>query len=498
MNTVFRVDASISAGSGHVMRCLTLADELRSKGIKSEFICKEHPGHLIDYINQRGYGTHLLPVKLDLPGVSMSNNACLGGSVQSDAQETCSIIEGRIIDWLIVDHYAIDKEWESIVKPKVLQILIIDDLSDREHLCDLLLDKTFMRSAEDYKALTSADCSFLMGTGYALLRPQFKALRTQSLIRRKSKCTNNILLFLGGSDAANISLDILEALNHSEFSKHAKVTLVLGSQSTLKDCIQETVSRLSFAVEVLIDVDNMAQLMCNADLAIGAAGSSTWERACLALPTVQLCIAENQKKISDVLKKHKAAVTIHSPLQLVEGLDLIYRNHRKLSLLSASLVDGEGANRVVNAMFNNIESMRELRPVAAQDCDFLLELQKQTGVRRYSRNPQVPSSKEHRIWFDELFNSALDVCYVISESGHSCGMIRLQFDKGEAQVSVIVQPESTGRGLATFAVKKLTEIAIGEVLVAWVHRENTASYKLFSNCGFSLSEKQGEFLRMIQ
>ena len=194
MKVVIRTDASIQIGTGHVMRCLTLAEGLKYKNVRVEFICREHKGNMISYIKSRGFEVHIIPLlKKDtgIPSLSKAKVKILDhadwlGSTQEQDAHICHQILGKLIpDWLIVDHYSLDQVWEMKLQGSFQKLMVIDDLADRSHACDLILDQTYNRKLDDYKSLVTSKCQVLVGSKYALLRPEFSEWREFSLRRRE-------------------------------------------------------------------------------------------------------------------------------------------------------------------------------------------------------------------------------------------------------------------------------------------------------------------------
>ncbi|MCB1756103.1 MAG: UDP-2,4-diacetamido-2,4,6-trideoxy-beta-L-altropyranose hydrolase, partial [Gammaproteobacteria bacterium] len=349
MKIVFRVDASLQAGHGHVMRCLTLAAGLREQGAECTFICRAHTGHLAELIGHRGFRVHLLPLPKSTSLDTATYADWIGDSWQNDAAQTVSLLENQVIDWLVVDHYGLDARWDSALAKHAERILVIDDLANRPHACQLLLHQTFGRTPADYRGLVKEDCHLLCGSEFALLHRDFKALRASSLVRRQANPFENLLIFMGGSDPDNFSLQILQQLETIPRFHSDKILLILGGGSVWKDTIEDYLDNSALNVELRCNVDNMAQLISEADCAIGASGGSTWERACLGLPMIQLRIAPNQTTIARQLNDNGSIVGIDTPEQLADALDNASKARRKLSLLSASLTDGAGADRVIDA-----------------------------------------------------------------------------------------------------------------------------------------------------
>ena len=292
MNVVFRVDSSTQIGVGHLMRCLTLADELQKKNHKITFICRELQGSMVNLIN------HKL-IRLLVNDDFQSNDLyldLLGATQEQDAEQVIRVIPENT-NLLIVDNYALDEFWHNKLRPYTDKIMVIDDLADKQFDCDILLNQNLGSQLKDYRGKVLNDCEFLLGCDYTLLRPEFKKLRTRALEKRKyTKKIENILVSMGGSDVNNITYDVLKQLN-SKFN----VVVVLGALSPHNEMIKDYA--IDKNIEVIVSANNMAELMLNADLAIGASGSTNWERLCLGLPSLIFTVAKNQIKLSKNLDK---------------------------------------------------------------------------------------------------------------------------------------------------------------------------------------------------
>ncbi|WP_412852675.1 UDP-2,4-diacetamido-2,4,6-trideoxy-beta-L-altropyranose hydrolase [Ectothiorhodospira shaposhnikovii] len=358
MQIVFRTDASIQIGTGHVMRCLTLADALAQLGYHCEFICRAHFWHLGELIQSKGYTLHLLSLT-DLSATAVQElnwNAhapWLGTTWQQDADLTLALLKQQKVDWLVVDHYALDQHWERRIYSGFDRLMVIDDLADRPHACDLLLDQTFGRNEADYRPLVPAHCQLLCGSQYALLRPEFAALRPYSLQRRAQPVLRELLITMGGVDKDNATGQVLQALRTCALSPDCRITVVLGATAPWLDEVRKQAQDMPWSTRVLVGVSDMAQLMADSDLAIGAAGATSWERCCLGLPTIMLVLAENQRKIAQELQQAGAAALVTSVpnvvYQLAEMLGGLASSPQKLhdmSKSSAGIVDGTGTHSV--------------------------------------------------------------------------------------------------------------------------------------------------------
>lgn len=358
MKVAFRADASLQIGSGHIMRCLTLASKISEKGGHCLFICRPHEGNLISYIISKGFHVCALSENIPLEGEDKTGHlAWLGCDWQKDAEETKQILLNFEPDWLVVDHYALDFQWESIQRLANCKIMVLDDLVDRRHCCDILLDQTLGRRQHEYHGLVPTDTNILSGTKYALLRPEFYKMREQSLIRRSGiKKMSKVLITMGGVDQSNATRLVLDALNQMDETNAIKVTVVLGGLSSNLDSIQDFKQYSKFEISILSNVSNMAELMAEHDLAIGAAGSTSWERCCVGLPTAIVILADNQAHGARMLVSEGAASVIggvdeiqHKTSQIIKQLS--EPNFlRQMSDISSTLVDGRGVDRVCSIM----------------------------------------------------------------------------------------------------------------------------------------------------
>lgn len=363
MHIVFRTDASLQIGTGHVMRCLTLAQALRERGAQCGFICRAHPGNLIDLIRQRGFLVHELRCDAAWAGqeiISM-HSSWLGADWLADAQESKVVAGETAIDWLIVDHYSLDNRWEHAMRMHCRHIMVIDDLADRQHDCDLLLDQNLGRKVEDYSGLIKGNAKTLIGPQYALLRPEFAELRLQSLLRRQKKPQlRRLLITMGGVDKDNATGLLMDVLKACTLPSDFRITLVMGVHAPWLKQVQLKAAEMSCQVEVLVGASNMAQLMADSDLAIGGAGGTAWERCSLGLPSIVIVLAQNQLFSAFALQNVGAAVVVESHQQISSILNTIQTSEigndtlTKISQAAALVTDGQGCARVVNNMMAGI------------------------------------------------------------------------------------------------------------------------------------------------
>jgi UDP-2,4-diacetamido-2,4,6-trideoxy-beta-L-altropyranose hydrolase len=359
MHVVFRTDASLVMGQGHVMRCLTLANALRAQGIRSTFVCRQHSGNMCDFIESSGFAVRRLPMgsTFAASGSTLPHDAWLGATWAEDAMQTSAVIaiDSVLPTWLIVDHYALDTRWENALRPAAQRIMAIDDIADRAHTADLLLDQNFYPDmAQRYAQLLNLNCIQLLGPKYSLLRDEFIEFRQHP--RPRDGSVKRGMVFFGGSDTTNETgkaLDAVALLNRPDI----EFDIVIGAANPHKDELTDQCAKLTH-VNLHCQVSNMAQLMHNADLALGAGGTATWERCVLGLPALVLSVADNQIAIAEGVDQLKAqrylgAASTVSPRILADAMTQAIEDPRMLEEMSnkaLALVDTHGTQRVAAAL----------------------------------------------------------------------------------------------------------------------------------------------------
>jgi UDP-2,4-diacetamido-2,4,6-trideoxy-beta-L-altropyranose hydrolase len=353
----FRVDASLLIGTGHVMRCLSLAEQLREEGNEVGFICRELQGNLINYIKSKGYVVHILLNLTETQSLQSAYRSSyeewLGVPWLTDAEQTIAQLkqQKKQIDWLIIDHYALDGDYEKTIQPFVRKILVIDDLANRKHACSILLDHNYFDPLTSrYEDLVDSQCQLILGPNYALLRKEFQI--KQPAARVRDGRIRNVLVSFGGVDLTGETMKTLQAI--WPFAQQGlNVNVLLGKMNPHSKEIMEfcrTMPRCS----AYGHVENMRALMEKADLAIGAGGTSTWERCSLGLPSLVITTAENQEGITDHISRTGAIgylgrsneVTSWMIHERVKQMMTHPEQCREMSVHAAQLVDGLGVQRI--------------------------------------------------------------------------------------------------------------------------------------------------------
>lgn len=344
------------------MRCATLADELRANGATVTFICRDLPGNYIDWLLSKKHDV----IRLASPVVSNGEGGdyphhlhWLGVSLEQEIAEVNGVLsQYPVFDCIIVDHYALESQWERQISRFARKMMVVDDLADRQHECDILLDQNYYRDMQSrYDDLVPASSMKLLGPGYALLRPEF--IRARNHFRLRDGTVRRILVFLGGADPANETSKVIHALRMLKRTD-LKVDVVVGASNPHRSGIQAMCEE-DENYQYHCQIDNIAELMLAADLAIGAGGSTLWERGYLALPSLIIILAKNQEIAARDLENIGAlkiigesgkisSHQIHEALnECIDEKDILL----SMSEISNSLV-GHGAKRIQETIFTTL------------------------------------------------------------------------------------------------------------------------------------------------
>jgi len=339
MRVVFRVDASPEIGGGHVMRCLTLAQCFRDNGWNCAFVGAE--------------ATYDSVAALPSSGVQF---IAVEGKQASDPQSLIAAISGGC-DLVVLDHYGLDQAYETACRDWAAKILVIDDLAARPHDCDFLLDQSPGGEDEDYLQYVPPGCKLLIGSKFALLRKQFSNARDKAIERRKDTSCNRLVIAAGLTDPTNVTEAALDAAK--EVGNFEAVDVILGGAAPGLQAVREKISQMQGLVRLHVDVADIASLLAQADLSIGAAGVSCLERCCLGLPGIAVVTAENQRRNAQALVRSKASIVVEDDVResLSRTLAIELRRlmsspeeRNRISKAAAELADGQGAHRVFEAI----------------------------------------------------------------------------------------------------------------------------------------------------
>lgn len=488
----FRVDASPQIGTGHFMRCLTLADALKPRGAILRFVIRHLPDHLRVMLAARGHELALLnSARNDTAQDELAHAHWLGASQAQDAEESIQALSDGAWDWLVVDHYALDACWESALRQTAKNILVIDDIADRQHDCDVLLDQNFYADMETrYLGKVPERCQLLLGPRYALLRDEFRQLHKQ--VKPRNESVKRVLVFFGGADADNYTGRAIEAL--SEISaRDIHIDVVIGAQHPCREQIAKICMQQGMVCHV--QTDKIAGLMAAADLAIGAGGIATWERCCLGLPTLAICTADNQRKqIADAASEcllyapePKGELRLVIERHLCALMENSYLRHA-ISRNGMRVVDGYGTLRIIgNLGCSDIE----IRTAKQDDSERLFEWRNHPTIRAASRNPNVIEWKNHKNWFASVLTAPDRLLLIGQHEGAPIGVVRFDICNDEAEVSIYLVPDikqpGQGRNLLQSAERWLsTNRSEVSKINAHVLGGNKRSQRLFLDAGYQV------------
>jgi len=504
MNVVFRVDGSPLIGTGHVMRCLTLARALREAGESCRFICREHEGDLTARIREENFevtklnNTKATPMIREGTVSDQNYESWLGASWQEDATQTIEAIDEEVA-LLVVDHYGVDQRWEKALRPHVSKIMAVDDLANRHHDCDILLDQNLVANFQSrYDSLMPSSCIRLLGPEFALLQPEYSKLRATAAPRTEP--VRRILISFGGADRANLT-----GLSVSAFLKvgrsEIEVDVVISNDSSHAAQIAYYAS-LHPNIHIHHSLPSLAHLILKADLAIGAAGTTSWERCCLGLPSIVVTLAENQKPIAKELEKRSLVCWIGdsgtvAEREMIDALVSVIERPslEQWSRRCLSVTDGCGTTRVAALLMVNAETRLLVRLAELSDEHFLLNLANDSLVRKNAFNSDLISSETHKEWFHRrLRDPARSQIFIVEIiNGLPIGQVRFEReDSGRWEIHYALVAYARGRGLAAPMLRevflKVADLLPIQTIFARVKKNNMASLKVFAALNFNQTE----------
>jgi UDP-2,4-diacetamido-2,4,6-trideoxy-beta-L-altropyranose hydrolase len=469
---IFRADAGAAIGGGHVMRSLALASAFAERGWQIGFAASEESFKSMPQLNASSYEKLVL----------------LTGAMNEAVEIAARWPDG--CELLVVDHYGRDIVFEQACRPFAKRILVIDDLADRAHDADVVADSS-AASSSIYAPLVRPDSTVLAGPRFAIVHTSFRLAREAALPRRDGRSVSRILVSLGQADPDNATGLALDAIEHAGFS--GAVDVVLGQSAPHQSAIRR---RAKNRITLHVNASNMAALMATSDLAIGAGGTTAFERCSLGLPSLVVEIAANQRAVIARLVESGAAVSAGmqsgtSKEQIGDALKALLGDPQKLrsmALSGAALVDGRGADRIFLAALGKERTENgepiEVRLAEESDEGWLLELQQDPATRRFANNPTAPTAEEHAAWFSRTIKDPTRFLMIVMSGDARAGMLRLDSRDDGLLVSVAVDPQLHRSGSGRAALRLASRIAAGKMLLAQIHPENVASLALFAAEGY--------------
>lgn len=466
---LFRADASSATGSGHVRRCLSVAAALKRDGWNCRFVVSEESLTVVPELIAGEFETRTLE-----PTVLRD-----AGSLARSAPDGCDLV--------VVDHYGLDRTYESSLRGFARRMLVIDDLADRDHDCDVLVDATAGRRTDDY-AVRAADADLLLGPAYAPLRPAFAILRARRSTHPRDH--RRMLISLGGTDPDDATGGVLTALSGMRLPDDLHIDVVLGHGAHHAARVTKQLAAMPDRFRLHLDAPDMATLLSEADIAIGAGGVSALERCCLGVPSILIVIADNQHLVALSLAKAGAAHIAYDGADAAAQAIALLEDRAARTAMSgaaAALCDGRGAARI--AMWIDPEEAKDgkpvrLRPAAAADEAITLAWQQQPGTRRFARDARVPMADEHRGWFSAKRTDPGCLFNIVLHGSQPAGTVRLDRHEGGWEVSISIDAARHGAGIGRAALALARRLVPEAPLLAQILPGNEASHALFARAGY--------------
>ncbi|WP_157670894.1 UDP-2,4-diacetamido-2,4,6-trideoxy-beta-L-altropyranose hydrolase [Chitinibacter sp. GC72] len=470
MKVLIRADASSTIGAGHVMRCLTLAAALRKCHVEVTFACADLAGHIIDTVYASGFEV-------------VSLHGLYPLDWQAEVQELQTKLD-VVFDWLIVDHYQLDWEWERAIRHLARRIMVIDDLCNRRHDADILLDQNLCATPQLYQRWLSKSCRLLLGARFVLLRPEFAEFK----VAIKPELTRIVVNF-GAADPSRELFKVMDALQDCE---QFTVDFIAGCSNSAWSELQQRVG-LSPRWRLHQHIEHLAQFIAEADLFIGAAGSSSWERALIGLPSICIAVADNQVKPAQVMQDRgmhvylgeSRAVSAKVIQQHLLALTLTQR--QSLSTTSIAAIDAHGVERVVAAL---MQFELQIRLATNADAQLIFDARNAPEVRRHSMKTAVIEWDSHCLWLERQLVNTDSLLLIGSAFDGEVGVVRFdRCDQSAAEVSIYLLSKRLGLGWGQFLLKNATDYLRQQwptikSIKAKIKKDNLPSIKLFSCHGY--------------
>lgn len=493
---VIRVDASVRMGTGHLRRCLSLAQALTEAGADVVFVCRRLDGVSVQVLAASRVTTHWLPP----PPAGFASAAdapphavWAGIAQEQDAQDTLQALSGWSPDWVVVDHYAFDARWHRAVRDALgCRLLVIDDIADRDLDADALLDHNWSANHHaKYAAHLHRPPRWLCGPRFALLSSGYRNAARYAFC----EVVRSIGIFMGGTDPDGASARALAACRAAGFAGPVEVVSTSASPhlgALRAACGADPVATLT------LDEPDLAAFFARHDLQIGAGGGATWERCCIGAPSVVVAFADNQNAVVEALDSLGAAVgsssdsphLSNSIRALIEKPEL----RRNMANSSRELVDGYGALRVAMALLG---SKVLLTPAKQSDAEIAFSWRNSAITRRFFRDPRELTLIEHMAWWRQTLSRA-DQNLLIAQLGRvKVGVLRLDWEAEhqQAEVSIYIDPTYSGLGLGKHMLHKLSlwvhaSASAQKRLIAEINPDNIASRRAFESAGYRRLDDQ--------
>jgi len=495
LKIAIRVDGNAETGVGHVLRCITLADRLLFYNIKCTFFVRNISKNLLEILNAK-FEVILLDRIDNMFNATDEYSRWLGVNQGFDAEEFIALAKPGHFNGVVVDHYGLGYQWERAVQDNFRFVLVLDDLANREHICNLLVDQSIGREASCYSSLVPQICTLLVGSKYALLRDEFSA--------DFSGCKKqyDILINFGGADKDNYTEHVLGMLaTYANMYKYT-IKIIIGSDYPYILGLERRIEELGLKFKLVKNPNNVAQEISECRIAIGAGGVSLLERSALGVPSIVYAIADNQEHICAEYDRQglgavirKGEIDEHIKLASIIDTMLDPQMLSNRSLLNSDFVGAHGTDRVVANLLKEFELLTEVE-ATIEDTKFVYECRYENTDTSLYVNSTVPSYEGHVYWFSKNLVKK-DCVHIIFKCGvEKIGYIRLDREKSYYDLSIYVHTKYRSRGFAEIMLRKILDRIENKKIRASVHVQNEASLRVFLNCAFKIISKEQNFVRL--
>tara|TARA_X000000368_G_scaffold89881_1_gene68593 strand:- start:30078 stop:31589 length:1512 start_codon:yes stop_codon:yes gene_type:complete len=486
MIVFFRTDLSLEIGTGHAMRCLSLSKEFKRKGIVTKFIFRDYEDGTRSLIEK------LFPNCYFIESPSKKNKNLKSDEYRwshstkiDDAKKTKDILKDFEVDWLIIDHYSIDKTWENSIKKYVKNIMVIDDLFDRDHYCNALTDPSSNpTSLKIYKKRLNKSADLLIGNKYALIDSIYSEYR--DIYRKRNFKNPRILIFFGGIDIQDHTYETVKFISNANI-KFSEIDVVVGNNYHNKNNLRKLCQKNKY--NLIVQTNKMHELMHNSDISIGSGGITTWERCSLGLPTFVCQIAKNQEQLIKAAAKNSLIFSPNSnknfKIFLKDHLISFLKNTSLLEYISNRAfksIDAKGCNRIVSYI---MQKSLNARFASIKDSKKIFKWRNSFEVRKFSRNKKIINISDHNNWIKKILASKKESLIIVENNKDPVGVVRFSIlNDSSAEISIYLVPKYIGKGMGNGVLDKAEELFLSKfkkikVINANVLADNERSKYLF-------------------
>jgi UDP-2,4-diacetamido-2,4,6-trideoxy-beta-L-altropyranose hydrolase len=473
---IVRADANVEIGTGHVMRCLALAQAWLDRESQVIMVMAEE--------------TPLLEALLKSEGIEIIRLSSQKES-EGDAIQTARLGLQMGASWVVVDGYKFNANYQWEIKNSGLNLLFIDDYGHADHYYADLVSNQNIHAHEGLYKSREPYTQLLLGPRYILLRREF--LKWRGWRRKISEVGRKILVTIGGSDPNNMTLKVIQALQQVDLPG-LEAKIIVGPANPNLEILRQAVQRSVPHLQLLTTITDMPELMIWADLAVSGGGTTSWELAFMGLPSVVLVIAENQRVIAEELGKMGVFFNLGwyeqvSSSQVAQAMTRLLLSAEARTIMSSrgqGLVDGEGVDRVLMRMGGQRIRLRRVRE---EDGRLIWEWANDPSVRAVSFSSEPILWEEHLKWFQSKLNDPKCIFYIaLNEEDVPIGQVRYDMNDGEVIVSISLGSSFRGKGygneIIKFSLRKPFKILEDKCIHSYVKMGNEASVKMFLEAGF--------------